>query len=279
MKHLVILLSILALNGCAQPNLVFDKRFVECEDKWVAFSKDEDDTYTYGFIYIDAQAGLTFNKEGSFKYNKLNAIEVEKITGSSIKARLKPNNVKVAIIPSTMFKDLQIEEYPDWLKFYKTDTGTVKRLYSWGYMYNGWGECKKALSFLEKAKTLEPEYKGLNVELAYSYNCLSRYDKAEKVLELDVIKYPQDAYINKEYIYTLSKNHQIDLACQHFSKTKTILKDKQYHAENCYNIMQYYYDNKDKINFIKWYKELENWEITNELIRTYADSMKKNLEK
>src|SRR5690349_6823667 len=105
---------------------------------------------------------------------------------TNVKVRLEPNNVKVAIIPSTMYKDLQIEEFPEWLKYYKTDTASIKRLYDWGYMYNGWNMCGKALTFLERAKIVDPNYKGLNVELAFSYNCLRQFEKAEKVLESDV---------------------------------------------------------------------------------------------
>jgi hypothetical protein len=137
MKFIFLFSTLLSLNTLAQTNIEFNKRFVECEDKWVAFSMGEDSSYTYGFIYIDAQAGLTFNREGKFKINSNYLLEVTKNKEASIKVRLQPNNVKVAIIPSTMFKELQIEEYPDWLKFYKNDTATAKRLFNWGFMYNG----------------------------------------------------------------------------------------------------------------------------------------------
>jgi tetratricopeptide (TPR) repeat protein len=279
MKYVLLLTTLFSLRTFAQTNLIFNKRFVECEDKWVAFSMNKDSSYTFGFIYVDSQAGLTLNREGNFKLNQGNSLKLEKIKEANIKVRLQANNVKVAIIPETMFKDLQIEIFPEWLKYYKTDTASVKRLFNWGYMYNGWNECEKALTYLERAKTIEPSYEGLNVELAFSYNCLNQFDKAEKILETEIKVNPTNAYVNKEYIYTVTKNKKIDLACSQFIKSTTSLKDHKYNAENCFNILQFYYYVKDKDNFKKWYIELANWPNTNKLINTYADNMKKELEK
>lgn len=279
MKFILVITTLFSLKSFAQTNLTFNKRFVECEDKWVAFSMNKDSSYTFGFIYIDAQAGLTLNREGNFKFNPDKTVKVEKLKEASIKVRLQPNNVKVAVIPTTMFKDLEIEEYPNWLKFYKTDTISAKHFYDWGFMYNGWGECEKALTFLERAKKLHSNYKGLIVELAFSYNCLQQFDKSEKLLESEIKKNPSDAYVNKEYIYTLVNNKKIDIACSQFLSLSTTIKDIQYNAENCFNILGYYYKAKDKGNFNKWYIELDKWQITNKLIRTYADNMKKEMEK
>lgn len=278
MKLFVLVFTLLTFKTFAQNNLSFDKRFVECEDKWVAFSMNKDSSYTFGFIYIDPQAGLTLNREGNFRFNQDNKLKVEKLKETNIKVRLQANNVKVAIIPATMYKKLEIEQYPNWLKFYKTDTTSAQHFYDWGYMYNGWNECEKALTFLEKAKAINPNYKGLNVELAFSYNCLNQFDNAEKILVADIMNNPDDAYLNKEYIYTLVQNKKIDLACSQFYKSTTTLKDNQYNAENCFNILGHYYKAKDKENFKKWFNELSKWEITNKLIRTYADNMKKELE-
>jgi tetratricopeptide (TPR) repeat protein len=279
MKFIFLFSTLLSLNTLAQTNIEFNKRFVECEDKWVAFSMGEDSSYTYGFIYIDAQAGLTFNREGKFKINSNYLLEVTKNKEASIKVRLQPNNVKVAIIPSTMFKELQIEEYPDWLKFYKNDTATAKRLFNWGFMYNGWDLCAKALTYLERAKQIEPNYEGLNVELAFSYNCLSQYDKAEKILEAEMKNNSSNAYVVKEYIYTLVQNKKIDLASTQFFNAASNLKDKTYNAENCFNILGYYYKTKDKANFNKWYAEFTKWPTTDKRIPAYADVIRKEMEK
>jgi len=47
--------------------LQFNKPFYELENHWVAFPKNEKTgKYPFGFIYIDAMAGFTFNLEGNF---------------------------------------------------------------------------------------------------------------------------------------------------------------------------------------------------------------------
>ena len=108
-------------------------------------------------------------------------------------------------------------------------------------MYNGWNECQKALPFLLKAKTIDPNFKGLNVELAYSYNCLKEYSKAIEVLEEEIKKKPKDAYINKEYIYSVSKTNAIEKATTQYYISIKEIDDNSYNAETCFNIMQFYY--------------------------------------
>lgn len=279
MKYLLLLTLFFATQAKSQNGLNFDKRFVESEDKWVAFKPDKDSAYPYGFIYIDAQAGLTLNFEGTFTISADGKFVSKKPDNSNTKIRLTPNKVLVAFIPENRFQELQISSIPDWLKHYKTDSNSIERLYRWGYMYNGWGECSKALTFLEKAKILNPAFKGLTVELSYSYNCLQQYDKAEALLEEEIKSNTGDAYVNKEYIYTLSKNNKIEKAGIHFETSLKTVKDTQYNAENCYNILQFYYNKKDKENFSKWYKILQTQPINNKLISQYADNMKKDLEK
>jgi hypothetical protein len=66
MKCALSFFLLITLSTAGQNPLGFNKRFVESEDKWVAFEMDKDSAYSYGFIYIDPQAGLTFNSEGSF---------------------------------------------------------------------------------------------------------------------------------------------------------------------------------------------------------------------
>lgn len=132
MKGLLLILAFFTLAAHGQTTLRFNKRFVESEDKWVAFQKDKDGTYVYGFIYIDAQAGLTLNYEGRFTIAENGTFMPAKLDSTNLKVRLEPNQVRVAFIPEEKFAELQITATPDWLKYYKTDTGSVKRLYRWG---------------------------------------------------------------------------------------------------------------------------------------------------
>lgn len=278
MRYFLMIILFWATNSSAQTGLNFNKRYVESEDKWVVFKVNEDSSYTYGFIYIDPDAGLTFNYEGHFKIVSGKYIP-EKIFETNVKVRLIPNKALVAFIPENRFLELQITAVPEWLKHYKTDTNSVQRLYNWGYRYNGWNECEKALTYLEKAAAVEPGFEGLAAELAFSYNCLKQYDKAEQVLQVAIKTNTEDAYLNKEYIYTLAKNNKIDSAIKLFNASVKQLKDKNYNAENCYNILQYYYLQKDKDNFNLWYNELKKYPSGNQMISQYAETMKKELGK
>src|SRR5689334_22690363 len=114
MRYLFILLLFFSAATHAQDVLKFDKRFVESEDNWVAFQKDSSNVYMYGFIYIDAQAGLTLNYEGTFTINGTGDFVPKKIDSASFKVRLKPNNVLVAFIPESKFEELRIPVTPEW---------------------------------------------------------------------------------------------------------------------------------------------------------------------
>jgi tetratricopeptide (TPR) repeat protein len=279
MKYLFFILTLVVTNINAQTILKFDKRYVESEDKWVAFPMGKDSAYAYGFIYIDASAGLTLNYEGTFRISQSGSFVPKKLDSTSMKVRLKPNNVHVAFIPDDKFNELNIDAIPQWLKYYKSDTNSIERLYRWGFLYNSWNECAKALTYLERAEKLNRKFKGLAVELSFSYNCLNQFDKAELVLEEEIKMNANDAYVNKEYIYTLARNNKIDKAAKQFETTLSKLQDNQYNAENCYTILKSYYDQKDKVNFNKWFDILQKQPIENKMITNNADRMKADINK
>jgi tetratricopeptide (TPR) repeat protein len=279
MKYFLILSLLFVSNLHAQNHLQFDKRFVQSEDRWVAFQKDKDSSHSYGFIYIDEQAGLTFNYEGTFKITPTGEFVPKKLDSTHMKVRLQPNNVLVAFIPETKFKELQIPAIPEWLKHYKTDTNSVARLYRWGFMYNGWQECEKALTFLEKAKAIDINYKGLAVELAYSYNCLGKYADGILVLQLALKDNPTDAYANKELIYALIQSGQLDKAARSCKNAIAICTDKTYNGENSYNLLHAYYQKKDKDNFNLWLAETNKWNAGNDKLLRSIETMKSEINK
>lgn len=266
MKYYLLFFTLFVVKLSAQNILNFDKRNVQCEDKWISYQMDKDSTYTYGFIYIDSQAGLTFNYEGKFKiekngkFNKLKT-ELGKEVGF-IKSRLRPNRIAIAEIPESKFAELNIEKIPTWLKSYKTDENSIDRLYRWGYMYNGWNECEKALTFLEKADKIEPNFKGLQTELAFSYNALGKFDKAEKSLMKAIVNNPTDCYTHKELAYTYTKLENLTKVVETFNKMTKICSEQNFVQETAYNLAYEYFKAKDKVNFTKWKTEAEKWSTT-----------------
>lgn len=279
MKSFAFSIMLLATVFCiAQDELKFDTKFTQSEDKWVAFPADSVGSHIFGFIYIDSEAGLTLDYAGSFRIENdgkfiLNKKEVE----GSMKYRLQPNNVLVAVISESHFDELEISEFPDWLKYYKEDENSLERLYKWGYMYNGWGECAKALGFLEKAKSINPEFKGLRVELGYSYNCLKEYQKAMEILKEAVKSDPNDAYTNKELLYAQINNNQLDEAILTYERIIQDVSDKTYNAENAFNILGAFYKQKEVEKFHKW---IEKTGVDKgERMRPYVEQLKSELER
>jgi tetratricopeptide (TPR) repeat protein len=279
MKYFLIFIVLIVTRLQAQSILKFDKRFVESEDKWIAFQMDKDSAYAYGFIYIDPQAGLTLNYEGTFKILNTGLFVSKKIDSTNIKVRLQPNNVLVAFIPEQKFEELKIDPAPQWLTYYKTDTASIDRLYHWGYMYNGWNECAKALTYLEKAQKLNPKFKGLEVELAFSYNCLGQYDKAVSILESALESNPTDAYTNKELIYAQINLGQLDKAAESCKKALKVCEDQTCNGENCYNLLHNFYLKKDKANFILWLSETRKWTSKNADLTKSIKTMEEELTK
>lgn len=279
MKHFLLLIFLFATKLNAQTILNFDKRFVQSEDNWVAFQPGKDSSYAYGFIYIDEQAGLTLNYEGTFKITPAGEFVPKKFDSTNIKVRLEPNNVLVAFIPESKFQELKITAVPEWLKYYKKDSNSIARLYRWGFMYNGWDECAKALGFLEKAYKINPNYKGLAVELAYSFNCLGQYESAVSVLQDALKANPKDAYTNKELVYAQIKSGQLDKASESCKNAIAVCTDKTYNGENCYNLLREYFVKNDKGNFNVWVSETNKWNADNDKLMKSITTMEKEINK
>lgn len=263
MKYIIILFIFFSIGLNAQNLLKFDKKNVQCEDKWIAYQMDKDSAYTFGFIYIDSQAGLTLNYEGKFKidndgnFNRLESASEEEI--GFTKVRLQPNRIAIAEIPERKFKELKIEKTPSWLEAYKIDENKVERLYRWGYMYNGWSECEKALIFLEKADKINSNFKGLQTELAFSYNALDKYDKAENSLKKAIKLNPNDCYAYKELAYTYTKLTQLEKVADTYITMTKVCKENNFIQETAYNLAYEHFKVKDKVNFKKWKTETEKW--------------------
>jgi hypothetical protein len=237
--------------------LTFDKKFIECEHKWVALM-NKDKILSYGFVYIDTQAGLTLDVAGTFKIEN-DVFIPNRRENSSVKVRIPVTNNPVAIIPNHRFKEMGITEVPEWLKSYTGESPSANRLYRIGFVYNEWSKSDLALPYLEKAKAIDPNIKGLKAEFAFAYNVLKEYGKAVAVLKDAINDTPNDCYLHKEMVYAQMNLGLADKARESAIKGIANCSDKSLKAEMAYNIVYQYFNLKDKKQFEDWANETAKW--------------------
>lgn len=282
MKCILPALLLVTINLHAQTDLQFNKRFVQSEDKWVAFRPDSTGTYTYGFIYIDAQAGLTCDVEGYFTISADNKYSGEKLRDSlngSYKVRLEPNDVLVAWIPATHFAELNIAAVPDWLSIYKSDTSSVERLYRWGFLYNLWNESEKAMTYLRRARDIDITYKGVQFELAFAFNALNQFDSAIAILTPALKAKPKECLLYKELAYAQMNSNRLADAEVTAKKGIAVCDEGGLKQEMAYNIAYEYYQRKDKEKFATWADEARKWCKTGDQVYTSLQRMEAALNK
>lgn len=251
----ILLLSILFSNYCFSQNLKFDTKFSDAVDKWIAFDKsDNDSTYSYGIIYIDEQAGFTYDYKSRFKITQ-NALEnIPNELQSSIKARLTPNTANVHILTESEIKQLNLPKQPDWLKHYKTNENTVSYFKNIGYHYNHVGASQNAIESLLKAYAIEPHYKGLEFELAFAYNATKNYEKAIEVLTKAIENDANNFWFIRELGFAYKNIGNIEKAEETYKKGIAISNDKNQKSEMAVNMAQSYLQKKDKKKFDEWAK-------------------------
>lgn len=282
MKQVLILVLLFSGALHAQPLLNFDRRLIDCRNQWVVF-QPKNGAYDYGFVYFDMAAGLTLQYKGNFVVSSAGTfvpkVKMDSGNTNSVKIRLEPSHVNVAVFPPSRYEDLHIGETPDWLKFYQTDTSSVGSLFRYGFLYNAWDESGRALPYLERAQVIDSNYKGLEFELGYAYNALEKYDKALPVLERALQSTPNDCYLYKELSYAQMHLGQLDEAVISCQKGIASCSDKAMKAEIAYNLCYQYYLRKDKDKFGTWADEVNKWATHGDRFNSNVEKMKADLAK
>ena len=282
-KILLVILLLASLKSFAQQDVLlrFDKRFIDCENKWVAiFPKKGDTSITYGFVYIDPQAGLTFDYAGKFKVDSGKLFPVYKVPqdSTSIKIRLQASNTAVAIIPNERLNDLAVEEFPDRFKNYQTsDTNSATYLYRRGFLYNDWNESDKALPYLEKGNEKYPDDAHIQFELAFAYNALQNYDKAIPLLETMIKAAPLNGNLYKELSYAQLETNHLSEAAETAKKGIPLENAADMKSEMAYNLAHHYYLIKDKSNFDYWDKEARKYATEGDAISLSLNALEEKI--
>lgn len=204
--------------------LQFINHAYDLEDHWVAFPKNiKTGKYPFGYIYLDTQAGFTFNLEGFFQLDGQGHAfrdSTDYLKNGMYKVRLAPNTSLVAVVTDDMLADLKVNPKPVWLAVYKTgnaDRNSVMMKVTIGKHLNTAGAPQRALKYLESAYTNDPHAAGLEFELSYSYNELGQYDKSIKILKDAVAFAPDNPMFYKELGFAYMHSNDIDNAVKTYT--------------------------------------------------------------
>ena len=275
-KNILILFLFLTNLTFAQQCFTFDARFIDCINKWVILPQDEEEiSFTYGYVFLDEGFYLTFQKEGTLEVGYDCDISLTK-SKKVVRTKIEPSSTLVSVISEYKFLELQISATPKHIKKPKENAETY---FQRGYIYNRWGESKKALVSLIKARELNPKFAGLDKELAFTYNSLGMYDEALKILNTLREKRQKDAYIYRELIFALTKSGKLKEAVYNLKHSISVCRDKKYHGENCLNVLYQAFVENDQKTFSQFIRKARTWNKGNkkalELIKQMEVEMKK----
>lgn len=253
---ILIFLFFITTNTFSQTKkapLSFDVKYYDAVDKWVAFPKKESDTsYALGFIYIDKQAGFTFDYLTTFSITEDGLKKGPNIPNASMKSRLSPNTREVAVLNEEQITELELPAVPDWLDIYKNGSNTTDYLKQMGYHYNHVGASHLALEPLLKAYEKEPHYEGLEFELSFAYNALGQFENAISVLEEAIKNNPNNYYFYRELGFSYVNQNKIDEAESTYKKGISISDNDFEKSEMAVNMAQAYFKLKNREKFDEW---------------------------
>jgi tetratricopeptide (TPR) repeat protein len=257
--------------------LAYDFHMSDCEDRWVAlYRKPEDHDYTYGFVYIDPQAGFTLHFGGRFtidadgKYRSApNPIPPDKMT---LKIRLEQNGV-AALLPPDAVAQLRLPEKPDWLKFYEDNADSVTHKVNWGSFYNGIGDSRRAIVYLESAYKERPDAPKLVFELTYAYNALERPEDAIRVSKVEFAKNPKDELLCREMAFAYLHLKSYNEAATQYQACIALCGDSESQmaekSELAMNLSSAYKALADVPNSEAWLEKAKGWAPKGSPVYTY----------
>lgn len=253
--------------------LKFNTKYYDAVDKWIAFpQKQADTTYTFGFIYLDEQAGFTFDYNSHFEKTDSGLKKLPRQFEAGLKSRLSHNTVNVAVLSEKQVSELELTKVPEWLAIYKEGSDQVGYLKNIGFHYNAAGASNLALEPLNKAYEMEPHFNGLEFELAYAYNAIGQFDKAIPIMENAIENDPYNFLFYRELGFSYKNLEQIDKAENMYREGMKLTNDKTQKGEMAVNMAQLYFQLKDKEKFNEWAKLTRKYsEKDSEFVRFIGD--------
>lgn len=259
----------------------YDTDYFRCENQWVLLPGKPNDTINdYGFIYLDRQAGFTFNYEGRY-YIKDKKQLVLLPTGSDgvVKYRLKPNTVKVEPMSDSFRELLKLPKEPDWLSIYRKGEEEIDALIKRGYHYNHVGGSDLAIPILLKAYQKNPHAETLEFELSYAYNATEQFDKTIEVLDKAIKHDPKNFWFYRELGYAYVHLDKFAKAEEIYKKGISITQEKNQQAEMALNMTGAYYRTKNRKKFDEWLSVAKKYTDENSPYYEHLQKMEANFGK
>ncbi len=259
--------SFAADNPPKSPTLSYNLHMSDCENRWVAlYHKPEDSDYTYGFVYIDPEAGFTVQYGGRFtidangKYLLApNPIPPDKM---NLKIRLDQNGI-AALLPPEALAELGLPEKPDWLKSYEDKADPVTHEVNWGFFYNSIGDSRRALDYLESAYKERPGAPRVVFELTYAYNATGRPEDAIRVAKSEFTKNPKNELLCREIAFAYLRLKSYNEATGQYQACIALCADseseKAEKSELAMNLSAAYGASGDTTNRDAWLEKAKSW--------------------
>lgn len=270
MKYLFILLLLCAVGAKAQNGLKFEKRLIDCENKWVAIPLNDGTHYGFGYIYLDNSAGLTFKLKGSFTIE--NNVYLPKDT-PVVKSRIEPTEMKVSLIPSKRFGELKVDESPKELEY--IGKGNSKDRY-----------LKKAQTYRKwKMHKLADRYETLASDNSFTYPSYDGFkfisENTEQYKEITTIKTFNGNYTDsyKQQIFWLVQANKMKEAQLTYINAIRDCDDEAAKADMAYNIAYQYYMMADMKKFSIWSNEVKRWIVKDNTYLVKIEKMQAMLRK
>lgn len=247
--------------------LRYDVHMSDCEDRWIAlYRRPEDHEYTYGFVYIDPQAGFTFQYVGNFTidgdrnfHEAPDSIPHEKL---NLKIRLEQNGI-AALLPPGALAQLGLHETPDWLKSYEDKADSVTHSVDWGFFYNAIGDSRRAVDYLGSAYRERPDAARLVAELAYAYNALGQPEDAIRVSKIEFARNPKDELVCREMAYAFLDIKSYKEATEQYPSCIALCDDSEKgraeKSELAMNLAAAYARMGDTQSHDGWIKKARDW--------------------
>jgi tetratricopeptide (TPR) repeat protein len=247
--------------------LSYNVHMSDCEDRWVAlYHKPEDRDYTYGFVYIDPEAGFTLHYAGRFtvdsdrNYHEApNPLPPDQL---SLKIRLEQNGI-AALLPPRALAQLALTEKPDWLKFYEDKADPVTHKISWGFFYNAIGDSQRAIDYLEPAYSEKPDAPRVVFELTYAYNAVGRAEDAIRVSKSGLVRNPKDELLCRETAFAYLHLKSYKAATEQYQTCIALCDDSDKSmaekSELAVNLSSAYERLGDAQSRDAWKKKAQDW--------------------